>query len=262
MTTQGCSITFKIYKKYLEGLLTIIDGVHFRDYLKTMVSKVFWDGKDVFEEMMKNPDEYVIPQRKSHLVYYLFCVIIRYIKEFHTRVEMRLHRHLEVAEDEVSKGELTEQSYIRQCDFLKKIKEFINIIVECYEDDKDIYFVSCPDNKNALTIFISSLPCGDDFIEYMFNFVIERRRCIATLIIKQKQDELNARQAADDEALIQAFEEQKTKEKKQTIQDLTRKANKKKANEQRLRKEFEKSAAEKELEKAKDKKKKQKKSKA
>jgi len=79
----------------------------------------------------------------------------------------------------------------------------------------------------------------------------------ARLLLYQKEipivDELTK---ADDEALIQAFEEQKTKEKKPIIQDLTRQANKKKAKEQELRKKFEESAAEKELEKLKDKKKK------
>jgi len=74
---------------------------------------------------------------------------------------------------------------------------------------------------------------------------------------KKKAKEKFKKQKEDDEALIQAVQEQKAKTKKQSIQDLTRQANKKKAKKERLRKEFEESAAEKELEKLKEKKKKQ-----
>jgi hypothetical protein len=93
--------------------------------------------------------------------------------------------------------------------------------------------------------------CDDVAIYYSSRLVLYQK------IIPIMNYEKFENQKEADEALLQAFEEQKTKEKKQSIQDLTRKANKKKAEKDRLRKEYEKSAAEKELEKLKEKKKKQ-----
>jgi len=195
-------------------------------------------------------------------LYQIYCILIRYFKEFHTRVEIILHGQIESAENDVAKGKITEQQYIKFCNMLKNRKEVINTIIKYYKDDRNIYFIKNPD-KDGITISIHTLPNDDDnFVKYMFNFDMERRRCIA-LKVKQAEDERKAKQAADDEALIQTFQEQKAKEKKSSIQDLTRQANKKRAKEEKLRKDFEKSAAEKELEKLKDKKKKQqKKSKA
>jgi hypothetical protein len=261
-TSQGFRFTVNNIKMSLRQLIHIYDPAHFYDYFDAMTYKVFNTKTAVSIQvfyMLLITDVKRIETLEEEFpltLYQIYCIILRYTKEFHTKIYINFHDMLENFEDKVSKGDITEQEYIERCDCLKQSKKIIDAIVEYYKDDSNIYFIPCPYDNTSVVISINSLPHKDNFVKYMFNYDMERRRCIA-LKMKQMEDERKAKQAKDDEALIQAFEKQKTKEKKQSIQDLTKQANKKRAKEQQLRKEYEKSAAEKELEKAKDKKKKQ-----
>jgi hypothetical protein len=261
-TTEGFYYTFRLPLKMLERLLSITDEKKFIPHLRTMVSKLFANQAKKIEYLYNNIGDILndiiifIVDDFNLIMYSLYCIVIRYIKEFHTRVELELYRVIEKYENDVAKEDITEQDYIIICNNIKESKEFVDNIVEDYKDDESIYFIKNPDDNDSLTIAFNHLPFNHNPVKYMFNYDMERRRCIS-LKVKQMEAERKAKQEKDDESLIQAFEEQKTKEKKQSIQDLTRKANKKKAEKDRLRKEYEKSAAEKELEKLKEKKKKQ-----
>jgi hypothetical protein len=209
--------------------------------------------------MFENDDDEAILtliKVKPIALFHLYSIVIRYITEHHSIIEPSFHHSLERFEKMVTSGKETEQEYIEYCNRVKQTKTFVEKISLAYRDDRNIYFIADPNNKKSLIISINELPEGENLVKYMFNYNIERDRYNA-LKVKQVEAERKAKQAKDDEELIQAFKEQKAKEKKPTIQDLTRKANKKKTKEQQLRIKFEESAAEKELEKAKDKKKKQ-----
>jgi hypothetical protein len=257
------SATFNIIEKFefLKMILSMIDNPYFKGYVANTVSNLFLDKRDRTDivllidyfERDVNGEKLTV---KLNSVFHLYCIVFRFIKEHHSIVEPRFHRFLEDFEEDVTNGKQTEQEYIDYCSEIQEMKEFVDEVSLVYRDNTNIYFIADPDDADGLTIAINGLPRGDNLVKYMFNYDMERDRCIA-LKVKQAEAERKAKQAKDDEELIQAFQEQKTKEKKQSIQDLTRQANKKRAKEQQLRKEFEKSAAAKELEKAKDKKKKQ-----
>jgi len=264
MTTSD-SVSYKIFPtiKYLQGLLTAVNTYNFDEYLETILSNLFIDERDkmdIYEliDAFERDDDETILTVKPNTVFHLYCIVIRFIKDHYSIIEPRFHRCLEKFERDVADGKITEQQYIEYCNSSKIKKKFMDDITLVYRDSRNIYFIECPDEKQSLVIAINGLPPGDNLVKYMFNYDLERDRCIA-LKVKQAEAERKAKQSKDDEELIQAFQEQKTKEKKQNIQDLTRQANKKKAKEERLRKEFEESAAKKELEKLKDKKKKQRK---
>lgn len=244
---------------FIDGLVSKINNPHFKAYVANTVSNLFLDETNrmqilqLFESFETNKGGFKI--RLINLCN-AYCIVIRYIKEYYSIVEQEFHSSLEDFEKQVADGTETEQEYIEFCDDMKDLKSFVDLTFKFYKDSSNIYFIAVPDDDEAIIISVNGLPDGDNLVKYMFNYDMERDRCIA-LKVKQMEAERKAKQAKDDAELIQAFEEQKAKSKKQSVQDLTKQANKKKAKEQRLRKEFEKSAAEKELEKLKEKKKKQ-----
>jgi hypothetical protein len=255
-TTDGFRFTTPKPLTFLKNFYTPFYKDHFEPYLQTMVSKVFPERREAIEVFsgMVSMFELCPKEEYEFIMYQLYCIIIRYIKEFHKRIKLELNNMLKDFEDKVAKGKITEQEFIEFCNKSKNITLVMNEIIVFYKDDKNIYFIENPDDK-SLTVSINILPHRNCCVKYMFNYDMEKRRCIA---LKDKMDDKRiAKQKEADQALLQVVQEQKAKSKKQSIQDLTRKANKKKAEEQRLRKEYEKSAAEKELEKLKDKKKKQ-----
>ena len=263
MTTN---VYFQLSQKneFLNTLLSLVSNPYFKGYVANTVSNLFIDIQDKVNvytliEMFENEDDEAILtliKVKPNTMFHLYSIVIRFIAEHQLILEPRFHHSLEIFEKDVTSGKETEQEYIEYCNLMKQTKIFVEKVSLLYKDSSNIYFIADPDDEDGLTIAINTLPDGDNLVKYMFNYDMERDRCIA-LKVKQMEAERKAKQAKDDEELIQAFQEQKAKEKKQTIQDLTRKANKKKTKEQQLRKKFEESAAEKELEKVKDKKKKQ-----